>query len=103
MISPHQPKTGKLGRGLAMIGGDDDDAVVIETAGFQVLKKSPQRLIHLMQLESDAVAEARSIAPVGRRSLRQIVYAQFVNVHRLGVEQDRPILLPVRVLEKRLE
>src|SRR5215468_11703174 len=82
---------------VAVVRGNDEDAIVIEPLCLQVCKEGPQALVDFVEFKSYAVIESFSVMPVSGCHSRHVVAGELMHVHGLRVEDHRTVSVGTRV------
>ena len=74
----------KFTSGVAVVRGQNDDAVVIHSARFQSGNKFAHTVVHLVDFIRKSAIKAWAVPSAGS----QIVVGKHVDIHRLGIKKD---------------
>src|SRR5580765_8820888 len=75
--------------GIAVIGCDDDDAVIVQSMFLEPRNKSADTSIDLVDLQRQLMVKPRLRRPISLVRLGQAVSRKLVDVLWLSVEKDR--------------
>src|SRR5205807_10326104 len=80
---------------VTMIGGDNNDAVLIQIAHLQIAQEHAKKVIHLVYRKGNSSVQAWLSRPVLIGPFGQVVVGELMDVHGMSIKEYRTFVGPV--------